>query len=136
MAWVLIVSKRLAALARYGWTHDSSSQILLVPIISFYLIWWTRKRVFLATNWSVLPGLAVLLGGAILFWIAESRFDELGNEGLSLFALSTVIIWTGAFLLCYGHTALRAAAFPFLFLLLMIPIPDPLLDGMTTLLQR
>jgi len=50
--------------------------------------------------------------------------------------LSIVIIWTGAFLICYGASALRAAAFPFLFLLLMIPIPDSALDKIIYLLQR
>lgn len=127
----------LAALVRYAWSHESSSHILLIPIISLYIAWLARKRIFAATDSSVVPGVVAILGGTILFWIAGSPHLRLqGNEALSLSALAMVIIWTGAFLLCYGPTALGAAAFPFLFLILMIPIPDPLLDGIVRLLQQ
>jgi hypothetical protein len=35
-ASVLVTFKRLAALLIYAWKHDSSSQILLIPIIALY----------------------------------------------------------------------------------------------------
>jgi exosortase len=41
----------------------------------------------------------------------------------------------GGFLLCYGFDALRAAAFPLLFLVLTIPLPDEILDRVIYALQ-
>jgi len=137
VASVVLFSSRLVALVSYAWTHDSSSHMLLIPIIILYIAWSARKRIFAATSFSVVSGIAAILSGAIVFWIADSQHLRLqGNEALSLFAFSMIVIWAGAFLLCYGPRALRAAAFPFLFLLLMIPIPDPLLDEIIRLLQQ
>lgn len=136
-ASVLVTFKRLTALLIYAWNHDSSSQILLIPIITLYLIWSGRKRIFAVTDFSIVPGIIVILSGGILFWIAGREASHLpGNEALSLSALSVCIIWTGGFFLCYGAQALRAGAFPFLFLLLMVPFPDPVLDRMIYMLQQ
>jgi exosortase len=134
---VLTSWKDLVALLIYAWNHDSSSQILLIPVISSYLVWLDRKRIFAATQFSMLPGATLILGGGVLFWIG--RWDALhvqGDEKLCLSTLSILIIWAGAFLLCYGPKALRAAAFPLLFLLFMIPVPDLILDGIIRLLQQ
>jgi exosortase len=137
VASALICSKRLAELVTYAWGHESSSQILLIPIISFYLVWLSRKQIFAVTDFSIAPGVISVLTGGILFWVAGWEHLHLaGNEGLSVSALSLVIMWMGGFLLCYGAKALRAGARPLLFLLLMIPIPDPVLDGMIYLLQQ
>ena len=136
-ASLLLCGSRLAALFRYAWSEDSSSHILLIPIISLYFGWLERKRIFASIGSSLISGLATGLSGVILFLGAGSqRLHLLGNEPLSLSAFSIVIIWTAVFLICYGASALRAAAFQFLFLLLMIPIPDPALDKITYLLQR
>jgi len=78
-----------------------------------------------------------ILSGGILFLIAGWESSHLsGNEALSLSALSLVVIWTGGFLLCYGRRALRAGASQLLFLLLMVPFPDPFLDWIIQLLQQ
>jgi exosortase len=133
----VLCSGRLAALISYAWSEDSSSHILLIPIISLYFGWLERKRIFASIGSSVISGLTTTLGGVILFLVAGSpRLHLLGNEPLSLSAFSILIIWTGVFLVCYGARALRAVPFPFLFLLLMIPIPDPALDKIVYLLQR
>ena len=49
--------------------------------------------------------------------------------------LALVIFWLAAFILCYGARAFRAGAFPLLFLLLTVPLPDLLLDGPLTAVQ-
>jgi exosortase len=136
-ASVLVSSKMLAALVTYGWSHDSSSQILIIPAVSLFLAWLARRRIFAATRFSCVPGISVILGGGLLFLFGRWATLRLpGNEALSLSAVSIVIIWTGAFLLCYGPRALKAAAFPCLFLLLMVPIPDPALNWIIRLLQQ
>ena len=49
--------------------------------------------------------------------------------------LSLVLVWIGGFIICYGFAALRAAVFPLLFLLLMVPLPDVILDRIIHALQ-
>jgi exosortase len=47
-----------------------------------------------------------------------------------------VLMWIGAFALSWGGRALRAGRFPLLFLLFMVPIPEPLLSKSILLLQE
>jgi len=137
VASVLVCWKSLTVLMKYGWSHESSSQILAIPIITLFLIWLDRRRIFATTGFSIIFGTAAIVSGGILFWVADQESLRLrGNEDLCLSALSIAIIWTGGFLLCYGPRAVRAAAFPLLFLLLMVPIPDPILDWVIYLLQQ
>jgi exosortase len=134
---VLLCSKGLIALAIYAWNHNSSSQILLIPAITFYLVWSRRKLILGDTRFSIVPGAMVILSGGVLYWIARSAHLRLqGNEALSLSALSLVIIWTGVFFLCYGPKALQVGRSSLLFLVLMIPIPDPILNRIIYLLQQ
>ena len=76
-------------------------------------------------------------GGRRLFWLASRDVSpQEGNWPLSLQTLSVVLVWVGGFLLCYGFPAFRAAAFPLLFLLLMVPLPQVVLDRMIHALQE
>jgi exosortase len=136
-ASVLAGSRSLAALVMYAWRNESSSHILLVPFISLCLIWLARKRIFAATRFSIVPGAVTILSGAILFRVASLETLHVhGNGALCLSALALVVIWVGGFLLCYGPQALRAGMFSLLFLLLMVPIPEPVLDRIVHLLQQ
>jgi len=47
-----------------------------------------------------------------------------------------VTLWAGAFVLCYGLRAFGSAAFPFLLLLFMIPLPPAVLTGTIVFLQK
>jgi exosortase len=50
--------------------------------------------------------------------------------------LGVVLAWAGAFAFFFGQNALRAARFHFLFLLFMLPVPEPLLSRTVLLLQK
>jgi exosortase len=54
---------------------------------------------------------------------------------VSLLMLAAVFVWLGAFALFFGARAFRAAAFPLLFLLFMVPIPEPVLSNIIHFLQ-
>lgn len=78
-----------------------------------------------------------MLGGMILYWLASRGHPpQDGTWLLSLDTLSVILVWIGGFLLCYGLAAFRAGAFPLLFLLLMIPLPDVVLDRAIHALQE
>jgi exosortase len=136
-ASILIFWKPLAALLAYSLNHESASHILLIPLITIYLLYTERKHIFRSTNLSPISGGMVILIGIGFYWIADARWASAeSNDGLVGTTLSFVVIWIGAFLLCYGSRAARAAAFPLLFLLLMVPLPEAVLDKTIYLLQQ
>jgi len=134
---VLIFWKPLAGLLAYSLDHESASHILLIPLIALYLLYTERKRIFQLTELSLIRGSAVILIGIAFYWLADPRWASAeGNDGLVQTILSFVVIWIGAFLLCYGSRAARTAAFPLLFLLLMVPLPESVLEKTIHLLQQ
>jgi exosortase len=129
--------RTLIALVHYSLGNESSSHILLIPLVAFFLLYLERQTIFSITRASVASGSALALGGVVLFWLARlPPVPQEGNWLLSLQTLSVVLVWMGGFLICYGFAAFRAAAFPFLFLLLMVPIPDVILDRIILALQE
>jgi exosortase len=136
LATGLVFWKLMDNLVVYSLNNESSSHIILIPLVTFFVLYIERKRIFSVTstrpNWGI--GLAIV--GVLLYWLCNRNFLPLeGNEALTLEAFSIILVWVGAFLLCYGYVALRAAAFPLLFLLLMVPLPDKVLDRAIHALQ-
>ena len=129
--------KTLSALVQYSLHGESSSHIVLIPLVAFSLLFAERQSIFRTTQTSVGSGVGVAFGGLVLYWLANRLFfTQDGNWLLSLETFSVVLVWVGGFLLCYGFVALRAAAFPLLFLLLMVPLPDVVLDRAIHALQE
>jgi exosortase len=127
----------LGAAIRYSLaSSDSSSHIVLIPIISIFLLFAERQRIFSITRTRSASGAGLALVGIFLYWLANrGSFPDEGNWKLFLETTSVVMVWIAGFLLCYGFVALRAAAFPLLFLLLMVPLPDVILDRAIYALQ-
>jgi exosortase len=141
VAFIIISSltfyKTISAVIRYSLaSSDSSSHIVLIPIISLFLLYLERQKIFTITRTSILPGAGLALLGIVFYSLVNrSLFLKTGNWQLCLETLCVVLIWIAGFLLCYGFAALRAAAFPLLFLLLMVPLPDVILDRAVYALQ-
>ena len=134
---VLVFWKPLAALVEYSLSHESASHILLIPLISLYLLYTERNRILRLTRFSLISGGVVILIGIGLYWLADPSWASAeGNDVLVATTLSFVVIWLGVFLLCYGSRAALAAAFPLLFLLLMVPLPEAVLAKSIYLLQQ
>jgi exosortase len=127
----------LDQLARYSLDNASSSHIVLIPFIAFFLLYVERRPRYSADTASAAGGTAIILAGAILGSLAYwGSIPQEGGWALSLAALALVVVWNGGFLVCYGFAAWRAAAFPLLFLLLMVPFPDAVLDRTIHALQE
>jgi len=133
----LVFCKTLSALVRYSLHNESSSHIILIPLVAFFLLYVERQSIFLITRTNIGYGVGLALGGMIPYWLANrGPFPQAGNWPLSLETFSVILVWIGGFLLCYGFVALRAGAFPLLFLLLMVPLPDVVLDRAIHALQE
>ena len=139
---ILFVVAYLMAYAPIKALYDSSSQreyyshIVLIPLVSIYLIFQKRKVIFSEQEYSLRAGIPLLLTGALLYFTGRGIGVGLNqNDMTSIIALSAVVFINGAFILSYGVRAFRAAMFPLLFLVFMIPIPSALMDAFISFLQ-
>jgi exosortase len=134
---VIVFWKSLHALAVVSLNHESSSHILLIPILSICLLYMERSRIFRVVRTSPVPGGAVVLGAITLYLFVVRRLPVQDPEQfLPGATLAIVLLWLGGFLLCYGAEAWRRASFSLLFLLLMVPLPTPILERIIYLLQQ
>jgi exosortase len=122
--------------------YDSSSQreyyshIVLIPLVSIYLIFQSRKLIFAEQKYSFRAGIPLFLMGALLYFGGRFLGVQLNqNDFAAIIALSAVVFINGAFILCFGFMAYKAALFPLLFLIFVIPIPSLLMDSFIYLLQ-
>jgi exosortase len=114
---------------RGGHEYDKYSHIVLIPFITMAMVYFERSKIFTSVQYDYRIGVILLLLGLFLdggVALAGSQLDA--QNMLSSQILALVIFWMGGFILCYGTQAFRAGAFPLLFLLLAVPIPDFLLD--------
>ncbi len=140
VAFVLISSlafyKVLAVLIDYTLHDESRSHLMLIPLVAVFLLYLDRQKIFAVVRPGIGPGIALIVGALILYFVANhSPFPQDGNLPLAVSTLALILVWAGGFLLFYGPAALHAAAFPMLFLLLMIPLPDVILDRVVHALQ-
>jgi exosortase len=127
----------ISALTAFSFHHEFSSHVLLIPVLSLYLLYMERRVVFREVRSSLALGSALILTGAALYWSAMVHASlQSPAEFLPGSTLAMVVIWTGGFLICYGYHAGRAAAFPLLFLLLMVPLPEQALARTIYFLQE
>jgi exosortase len=108
---------------------------VLIPFISAYLLFIRRKQLPKAykssPGWATLllvAGLGALLAAVSLF---NPRLSK--NDSLSLIALSFVCLLAAAGFLFLGRQWMTSAAFPFVFLLFMVPLPGGIVNWLERL---
>ncbi|MFZ2399458.1 MAG: exosortase/archaeosortase family protein [Smithella sp.] len=112
------------------------SHIALIPLVSIYLIYIKRKEIFAKVNYLFVVGIPILLLGIALFLSGILWGAPLDNNNYaSLLVFSIFIFINGAFMLLYGMQAYKAALFPLLFLIFIVPIPTALMDRIIYFLQ-
>lgn len=114
----------LSALVRLAYYSDYYSHTVVAPVLAGYVVYVKRKEIFAESRTSLRLGVPLLLAGASIFILTRFTPALAGTpRHLSLETLSVVMLWMGWFALCYGNRASRAALFPLLLLLLMVPLP-------------
>lgn len=132
-----VFERALSALVSYSLHDQSGSHIVLVPFISIFLIYSERDRIFADAHTSFGFGMALVLAATFLYWLAgHNALFGSGRLWLSLATFLVVWTWVAGFLACYGSRALRAAIFPLIFLLLMVPLPDAVMAQTVYFLQQ
>lgn len=127
----------LVDLPRLAMKDETYSHMPLIPVVSGYLLFLGRQRVFAVVRSSFFAG-SIVVGIGILLWCIEIVYTGgvLYKDWLSLQALSALTILLGGFIGIFGLAAFRQAAFPLLFLFFLVPIPSFLLHEIVLFLQR
>jgi len=112
----------LRDLVRNGRPSDYYIYIPLVPVISAYVLFKRRNKLFRKERASLLLGLGVMASGLGLVVL-----DRLSQPGLighaELCAGGAVLFLCGSYMALYGRGSFRKALFPFMFLAFLIPLP-------------
>src|ERR1700728_184628 len=133
----LVFYKTLTTLVQYSLHDQSTSHVILIPFVSFFLLYLDRGTILANTSSSRGLGIGLAAAGLLLFLVASrGPIPREGNWSLSAQVLSLVLIWVAGFIFFYGSAAFRAGSFPLLFLLLMVPLPDPILNWIIYELQE
>jgi exosortase C (VPDSG-CTERM-specific) len=122
----------LLALATYTASSQLYSYILLVPFVSAYLLYIRRDQlpkeysadIPLAIA-SFTTGIGILI---ITYWLgAVSRSSDM-NDRLTLLTISFLFCVAAGLFFFLGRTWMRAAAFPLVYLIFMVPMPNAMAD--------
>jgi exosortase len=126
----------LRELFRQSFRSELYSHIVIIPLVSGYFFYEKREKVDSIRERSFWLGGMLIAVALLLFLVGKSETMKLSrNDSLSVAVFSAWLFWTGGFLFFIGPHALRAACFPLLFLLFVIPIPDRLVEGYISALQ-
>jgi exosortase len=121
--------KPLSVLVHLAYASDYYSHTVVVPLLAGYLIYRKRHEIFAFSRTSARLGIPILLAGALVFVLQMFGSSWISKQGrFSLVVFAVVLLWMGAFALCYGRRPFRAALFPLLLLLLTIPFPMTAMD--------
>ena len=133
---VAVFAKPLFSLAIYAAGEELHSHILLIPFVSAYLFYIRRHELPRDYTFSVRWALIPLLAGAISLaaaWTPGVFGRPLSqNDYLGLMALSFVCFVAAGGFSFLGRKWMAAAAFPFAFLIFMVPLPDRVADFLET----
>jgi exosortase len=121
----------LYSLLKIALSNAEYSHILLVPPIVLAFVFLEQRHEKAHGSSRLLGVVCVLLGIAV--WLCARMVPAAFELTLEI---STVVLWIWATVfLVYGSNLFRAALFPMLFLLLLIPWPAPMVERLTELLQ-
>jgi exosortase len=138
--WLLslvLFRRTLSSLVSLSFHDELASHILLIPVISAFLIYLERKRIFRTPRYCPSIGVPILVLAVILWCTLNTLLSALSNtDRLSAAASLIVLAWIAIFILSYGTASFKAAAFPLLFLLLMTPLPFVLAGRIVVVLQK
>jgi exosortase B len=113
------------------WQTDEQAHGAIIFAVVIWLFWQKRREVAEAPE-QPMPwlGWPLFISGLLVYVVGRALSITVFEFG------SQVLIVTGGLLLLKGRAALRAAWFPVLFMVFMIPVPTILVDAMTGTLKQ
>ena len=137
LASCLLFLYPLTAFVSYSLASENGSHLILIPVISTWVVFLERDRIFKALGSDVPVGSLLLAAAAVVALAAFSMGSRssIGNQ-LSVYIFALLLVWVAGFAFFFGRQTMQRARFPLVFLLLTIPIPDFILDKLIYLLQK
>jgi exosortase len=123
---------------QFSWDYDHYSHLVVIPLISSYLLYASRRSIFGVADTSPAPGTASLIALLGLGQILASRIYGPAlndNDGLAIAMAGVVTLVLAGYIGFLGYECARAARFPLGFLFLAVPLPSLLLDDFIRVLQ-
>jgi exosortase len=137
LATCLLLMHPLGTFVSYSLSNENASHLVLIPVISAWILFLERYRIFKTLGSDRVAASLCLAAGATLAIVAFSMgsgWSELNQ--LSVYILAILLFWVAGFAFLFGRQTLQNARFPLVFLLLTIPIPAFLLDKVIYFLQK
>lgn len=136
LVWLALFYAPLRGLAALAARSELYSHTLLIPLVSGYLLYAERKKIFPDARYAFLAGGAAVAAGALLYLFGTRQASALNpGDYLSAMTSSAVVCLIGGFVALYGTRSFRAAAFPLLFLAFVVPAPAVIMDRIISFLQ-
>jgi exosortase C (VPDSG-CTERM-specific) len=138
---VLAFLPALVRLIRFSFQGDLYSHVGLIPVVSLYFAWLSRKDLDLSGPpvgriWSTV---VLGIGASLALWVVAgllgwTRLVPQDSIALSMYAF--VVLLAGLGLLLLPRTSLRDLAFPFCFLVFLAPLPLAAEQALESFLQQ
>jgi exosortase C (VPDSG-CTERM-specific) len=129
-------ARPLLGLIDYAAGSQLYSYILLIPFVSAYLLYIRRDQ--LPRNYvGDLPlGIVSLAAGlsavAFTYWLDFRGRAPTNNDRFVLLTVSFLCCLAAGGFFVFGRDWMRAAAFPLVYLIFMVPMPDAMADALET----
>jgi exosortase C (VPDSG-CTERM-specific) len=127
----------LQALVRYALKEELHSHVLLIPFVSVYLAWQATGTLSGERKTSPVGGVILVLLAVAVFLLPQILGQSLSaNDDHSRWAACYVLLVGAGGFLFLGNPLMKALAFPFAFLVFMIPLPNAAILGLENWLMR
>jgi exosortase len=135
--WTAVYFTAFWELAVMSGHNETYSHTVFIPFITLYFLVQERRRIFSTVEYSLPAGLAVVASGIIVYALVhlQGAMYEAGDL-LPPTIASAWISLLGGFLWFFGLRAFRAALFPLLFLVFVVPLPVSWEDPIVGFLQQ
>lgn len=129
----------LVALAKLALKEELHSHIVLIPLVSIYLAGIRRNELPASRRRSpVAAAIFALLAAAVYFVPRVAGWHDgwSASDQISQSVACYLLLLTAGGFAFLGKSWMRLLAFPFAFLIFMIPMPDALVLAMESVLMR
>jgi len=129
---ILLYSHPLTNLLHLALNDDTSSHVLLIPLITAWLLFSETSKERLSTQptpaWNLVAGSPFFLLSLACGVFAWQCGPCVPKDRLAAYILSLILFLIAGFVLLLGVSKAKASFFPLAFLLFIIPIPDFILQ--------
>lgn len=113
------------------WQTDGQAQVVIIGLVVVYLFVIQKDKIFATQHVPQnILGSVILILGLLTYAIGRSQDIQLFEVG------SQIPVFAGTLLLLQGIPSIRAAWFPLLYLLFMMPLPITFVEALTGSLKQ